>query len=75
MTIAERLKALREENATPLNQTQLGERLHKSQKAISRLETGESAMSVDDIIAYCLYYKVSADYILGLPRDLEYPEK
>ena len=75
MTISERLKALREESENPLNQTRLGEKLHKSQKAISRLETGESAMSVDDIIAYCLYYKVSADYILGLPRDLEYPEK
>ncbi len=75
MTIPERLKALREESKVPLNQTQLGEKLHKSQKAISRLETGEARLSDEDIIAYCLYYNVSADYILGLPNDLDYPEK
>ena len=71
MTIAERLKALREENTT-LNQTELGKMLHKSQRAISRLETGEAHLQDEDLIAYCTYFHVSADYILGLP-DLPYP--
>ena len=72
MTIGERLRALREENKIVLNQSQLGKILHKSQRAISRHETGDSHLQDDDIIAYCLYYGVSADYILGLPEGLKY---
>lgn len=74
MTIAERLKALREENTT-LNQTELGKMLHKSQRAISRLETGEAHLQDEDLIAYCTYFNVSADYIMGLPKDLPYPDR
>lgn len=74
MTIPERLKSLREEYKEPLNQTDLGKHLHKSQRAISRLETGESHLQDDDLIAYCKFFNVSADYILGLP-DLPYPKR
>lgn len=66
VTIPERLKGLREDYEPPLNQTELGKILHKSQKAISRLETGEVHLQDVDIIAYCKFFKVSADYILGL---------
>lgn len=75
MTISERIRALREEYKTPLTQTQLGEAIHKSQKAISRLETGEARLQEDDIIAYCEFFNVSADYILGLPKGMKYPER
>jgi len=75
MKINERLKALREENKKPLTQFQLGKALNKSQRAISRLETGESHLQDDDIIAYCEFYNVSADYILGLPENLNYPKR
>ena len=75
MTIQDRIRALREESKEPMNQTQLGIALHKNQRAISRLETGEVHLTAEDIIAYCKYYNVSADYILGLPRNLEYPER
>lgn len=75
MTIPERLKALREEDKQSLNQTQLGKLLNKSQKAISRLETGEAHLQDEDLIAYCLHFGVSADYILGLPKNLKYPER
>lgn len=74
MTIQERIRVLREEHTPPLNQTQLGEKLHKSQRAISRLETGEAHLQDDDLIAYCKFFKVSADYILGLP-ELPYPKR
>ncbi len=74
MTIPERLKALREEHSENLNQTELGKRLNKSQRAISRLETGEAHLQDDDLIAYCKFFNVSADYILGLP-DLPYPKR
>lgn len=66
MTVPERLKALREEGQIKLSQTELGKKLNMSQKAISRLETGESHLQDDDIIAYCKFFNVSADYILGI---------
>ncbi len=74
MTIAERIKALREEN-TNLNQTELGKKLNLSQMQISRLETGTAHINDEDIIAYCKFFKVSADYILGLPKGLRHPER
>ncbi len=75
MTIAERVRALREDMKIQTNQTQLGEQLHMSQKAISRIETGTAHMQDVDIIAYCKLFNVSADYILGLPEDLPYPKR
>lgn len=75
MTIHERLKSLREKDKKYLNQTQLGKLLNKSQKSIYRLETGEAHLQDEDIIAYCLHFGVSADYILGLPKNLKYPKR
>lgn len=66
MTIQERLRYLREKYKTPLTQKELGLIFNKGQKAISRLETGEAHLQEDDIIAYCKYFGVSADFILGL---------
>ena len=74
MTVAERLKALREEK-TNLNQTELGQKLNLSQMQISRLETGTAHINDDVLITYCEFFKVSADYILGLPKGLEHPER
>ena len=70
MTIGETLKALREESKPELTQTQLGKILYMSQKKISRMETNEAKPTPEDIKAYCLFYKISADYILGLPKGL-----
>ena len=74
VTIYERLRSLREEYNKPLSQKQLGIYLNKNQRAISRLETGEVHLQDDDIIAYCNFFNVSADYILGLP-ELPYPKR
>lgn len=75
MTIAERVRALREEVTPPISQTALGEKLNLSQMSISRIETGVAHMQDEDIIAYCKFFNVSADYILGLPDDLPYPKR
>ena len=66
MTIQERIKSLREDCEIPLTQMALGKKLNRSQRAISRLETGESHLQDVDIIAYCKFFNVSADYILCL---------
>lgn len=74
MTIPERLRALREER-TDYNQTEFGKQLNMSQLQISRLETGRAHLRDDDLIAYCNFFNVSADYILGLNKRLDYPER
>lgn len=74
MTIPERIKALREER-TNYNQTEFGNHLKMSQLQVSRLETGRAHLKEEDIIAYCNFFNVSADYILGLPKGLNYPER
>ena len=74
LTIGERIKALREEK-TNLTQTQLGKVLNLSQLQISRIETNRAHMNDETLIIYCKFFKVSADYILGLPKGMKYPER
>lgn len=69
MTVHERIRALREDMEPPMSQTELGKKLNKTQRAISRLETGESHLQDVDIVAYCKLFNVSADYILCLTDD------
>ena len=66
MTIYERIRALREDSEPPMSQEELGRKLHKTQRSVSRLENGESHLQDVDIIAYCKVFGVTADYILGL---------
>ncbi|MBE6983883.1 MAG: helix-turn-helix transcriptional regulator, partial [Ruminococcaceae bacterium] len=43
--------------------------LNMTQRKISYIECGKSEPSVDDIIAFCHFFKVSADYLLGIPNE------
>ena len=65
-----RLRQLREDHDR--TQTEIAEYLGINQTVYSRYETGKNDMKPFQIIALCRYYKVSADYILGLPEDLPY---
>ncbi len=40
---------------------------------IARYETEANKPPIEYIIRFCQHYNVSADYILGLPKDLEWP--
>lgn len=73
MNYVDRLKELREDN--DLNQSQVAKVINKSQQGYAHLENGKARFSIDDLIKLCKLYNVSADYILGLPRDLDYPER
>ena len=66
LSLGEKIRNLRED--ADLNQTQLGEAVQMSQRKISYIECGKYEPSVDDIIAFCHYFKVSADYLLGIPN-------
>lgn len=70
-SFGERVRDLRE--AAGMNQTQLGQALYMTQRKISYLECGKCQPSLEDLAALCMYFGVSADYLLGLPDDLYYP--
>lgn len=63
-SFGERVRSLREDS--DLNQTQLGEALNMTQRKISYIECGKCEPSIDDIVAFCRFFKVSADFLLGL---------
>ncbi|MGN0519704.1 MAG: helix-turn-helix domain-containing protein [Candidatus Fimenecus sp.] len=75
MSFGKNLKNLRCAKLPPLTQTDLANAIGVTQRKISFLETGASEPSLRDIMAICRYFNVSADYLLGLPRDMEYPDK
>lgn len=52
-----------------LTQKALGRILNITQRKISYLENGKSEPNIEDIKAYCEFFDVSADYILGLTND------
>lgn len=73
LSFGEKLKLLREEQE--LNQTELGQKVNMTQRKISYLERGKYEPSLEDIKALCLFFHVSADYLLGFPKALPYPKR
>ena len=73
LTFGEKLKLLREENE--LKQTELGKLLNMTQRKISYLERGQYEPSLQDIKAICMYFRVSADYMLGFSKPFPYPKR
>lgn len=71
-SFGEKIRLLREKEE--LNQTQLGKAVNMTQRKVSYIECGKYEPSIDDIKAFCAYFKVSADYLLSLPRNYRYPE-
>ena len=65
LSLGEKIRNLRED--ADMNQTQLGQAVQMSQRKISYIECGKYEPSVEDIIAFCHFFKVSADYLLGIP--------
>lgn len=60
----ERIRGLREDN--DLTQEEMGKIVKTTQKQISNWETGRNEPPYNILIKYTNYFKVSADYILGL---------
>lgn len=71
LTFGERIRNLRED--ADLNQTQLGLKTGMTQRKISYIECGMNEPSVEDIAAFCRFFNVSADYLLGLEPGLPFP--
>lgn len=58
------LRELREDN--DYTQSEIAAVLQTTQQVYSRYEMGINEMPVRHIITLCKFYKVSADYVLGL---------
>jgi len=64
MDYRERLRNVREDR--DLTQAEIGHLLHKSQQGYSHIESGRAELKIEDLLALCRYYDLSADYIIGL---------
>lgn len=73
LTFGEKIKLLREERG--LNQTELGNAIHMTQRKVSYLERDQYEPSMEDIRRLCRFFHVSADYLLGFPSNLPYPKR
>ena len=67
----ERLTELRIDN--DLTQKEIARILNTFQTTVSKYELRQRKLQIEDLRTLCLYYRVSADYVLGLPADLPYP--
>ena len=72
MEYYERLRNLREDR--DLLQQDIAELLGTTQTYYSKYERGKHPLPIEHLIKLCKFYGVSADYILGLPKNMEYPE-
>ncbi len=70
---SEILKELREDN--DLTQQQVADILNTTRSYYGQYERGVRPLPLEHLVTLCNYYKVSADYILGLPFGRKYPKR
>ena len=75
MNYYEKLKELREDREPKTNQKEIAELLGTTQQYYSEYENGNRKLPIEHLFTLCKFYGVSADYILGLPKNLKYPER
>lgn len=71
MICNKRIRDLREDNDK--TQKEISKLLGISQQYYSNYEQGKNEIPIRHIVKLCMFYKVSADYILGLPKGMNYP--
>ena len=69
----EKIRAFRED--MDMTQTELGNAVNMTQRKVSYLERDKYSPNVEDIRALCMFFKVSADYLLDLDEGLSYPKR
>lgn len=67
----EKIKAERQDHDE--DQRELAKALGTSQTMIWRYENGKCDMTTRVLIEFCNHYKVSADYLLGIPYNYRKP--
>lgn len=56
-----------------LSQSEVAKIIKTTQQQLYKYESGIQEMTVSRLKALCELYHVSADYILGLPKGLDWP--
>lgn len=67
MDYRKRLRDIREDRE--LTQAQVGKLLEKSQQGYNHIEAGRAELKIEDLVKLCMYYNLSADYIIGLIQE------
>ena len=62
------MRNLREDR--DLTQKEVGSIINKSQQGYSHIEDGRAELKIEDLITLCKYYKVSADYFIGISEKV-----
>jgi transcriptional regulator with XRE-family HTH domain len=62
-----RLRHIREDR--DFTQSKIGKVLNKSQQGYNHIETGRAELKIDDLKLLCDFYKLSADYLIGLSDE------
>lgn len=73
MLCGEKIRGLREDR--DLYQKDIAEILGTSQSYYAQYENNKRPLPCEHLFKLCSFYKVSADYILGLPKGMSYPER
>lgn len=67
MNYRQRLREIREDR--DLTQEEVGKVINKSQQGYGHIENGRAELKIDDLIALCRFYDLSADYLIGLTDE------
>lgn len=67
MDYRKRLREVREDR--DLTQAEIGKILNKSQQGYNHIESGRAELKIDDLKILCKFYKLSADYLIGLSNN------
>lgn len=59
-----RLRSIREDR--DLTQARIGQILNKSQQGYNHIEAGRAELKIEDLMKLCIFYDLSADYVIGL---------
>lgn len=70
MKYQQKIRDLREDH--DMTQAQVAVLLGTTKNQVGKYERGEQDMNIKHLITLCNFYKVSADYILGLPEGMPY---
>ena len=62
-----RLRNVREDR--DYTQVEIGRVLQKTQQGDKHIEAGRAELKIDDLIALCRFYDLSADYLIGLTEQ------
>lgn len=66
LSLGEKIKNLREDR--DLTQAELGKELNMTQRKISYIENNKYEPSIEDIKEICMFFHISADELLDLPK-------